>query len=305
MSIQIVKEENQNEGYLENKNEAQIGNQIIRQAESELKLRGYSQKTCKAYLWHIKNFVGYYSKCPTELGNLEIRQYLLQLLEQEKASHSFVTQAVSALKFLFKIVLQRTDATAKLPRPKKEQKLPDVLSQQEVTRLMENITNLKHRAILLLVYSAGLRVGEVVRLKQEDIDSDRGLIHVRQGKGRKDRFTLLSQVALETLRIYFKEYRPVKWLFPGAQPGRHLTERAVQKIFDQGCEKVGIKKDVSVHSLRHSFATHLLEGGTDLRYIKELLGHVNIKTTEIYTHVTERDIRRIQSPLDKLNLKKD
>ncbi len=256
------------------------GEELLGQVEKELQLRGYSPKTCKTYLWHIKHYICFYSKDPMELGEPEIRQYLLHLLGKEKTSHSFVTQAVSSIKFLYKIVLQKAEVTAKLPRPKREQKLPDVLSQQEVTRILESIYNLKHRAILLLVYSAGLRVGEVVRLRMEDIDSDRGLIHVRQGKGRKDRYTLLSQLALEVLRIYFEEYRPRKWLFPGVQPGRHLTERTVQKIFEQACEKAEIRKDVSVHSLRHSFATHLLEGGTDLRYIQELLGHVSSKTTE-------------------------
>ncbi len=148
-------------------------------------------------------------------------------------------------------------------------------------------------------------MGEVVRLKVEDIDKERKLIHVRQGKGRNDRYTILSEAALQVVDIYCQKYRPSDWLFPGADPDRHVTERSVQHIFEQAREKVGIKKDVSVHSLRHSFATHLLEGGTDLRYIQELLGHKSSKTTEIYTHVSERDIRRIQSPLDRLMLKKE
>ena len=153
---------------------------------------------------------------------------------------------------------------------------------------------------MLLTYSAGLRLGEVVRLRVEDIDSERHLIHVRQGKGRKDRYTVLSQVAWEALRAYMQEYQPQKWLFPGARPERHLHERSVQKVFERAREKVGIHKDASVHTLRYSFATHLLESGTDLRYIQELLGHKSSKTTEIYTHVSERDIGRIQSPLDSL-----
>jgi integrase/recombinase XerD len=151
-----------------------------------------------------------------------------------------------------------------------------------------------------LTYSAGLRVGEVVRLKLEDIDEERKLIHIRQAKGRKDRYTVLSQVAWDFLNIYLKKYQPEVWLFTGAESGTHLTERSVQHIFENACEKAGIKKDVSVHSLRHSFATHLLEGGTDLRYIQELLGHASSKTTEIYTHVSKRDIGSIQSPLDRL-----
>jgi integrase/recombinase XerD len=186
----------------------------------------------------------------------------------------------------------------------KEKKRPEVLSYQEVAKILKVITNLKHRAILFLVYSAGLRVGEVVNLKISDIDSDRMLIHVKQGKGKKDRYTVLSQIALDELRIYVKRYRPDDWLFQGGDGKGHLTERSVQKVFDKARTAAGIKKDVSVHTLRHSFATHLLEGGTDLRYIQELLGHSSSKTTEIYTHVTEKSISKIQSPLDRLMAEK-
>ena len=156
----------------------------------------------------------------------------------------------------------------------------------------------------MLVYSAGLRVGEVVRLKVEDIDSNRMLIHIKGSKGRKDRYTMLSETALETLRQYRREYKPTKWLFEGARMGRYLSTRTVEKVVEHACEKAGIKKNVSVHTLRHSFATHLLEGGTDLRYIQEILGHKDSKTTEIYTHVSTKSIGKIKSPLDTLNLKK-
>lgn len=234
------------------------------------------------------------------MGEKEVRSYLLRLLEEQDNSHAYVNQVISALKILFKNVLKRPGVVISVPRPKKERKLPDVLSQQEISRLLKAVDNVKHRAIMLLIYSAGLRVGEVVRLKPEDIDSERNLIHIRQGKGKKDRYTLLSQTALEALRLYADEYLPNKWLFPGVHPGKHMHERSVQKIFDGAREKAGITKDVSVHTLRHSFATHLLEAGTDLRYIQELLGHQSSKTTEIYTHVSKRDIGRIQSPLDRL-----
>lgn len=155
----------------------------------------------------------------------------------------------------------------------------------------------------MLVYSAGLRVGEVVRLRVEDIDSKRMLIHVKGSKGRKDRYTILSERALETLRQYWREYKPTKWLFEGARDRRYLSTRTVEKILEHACKKAGIRKDVSVHTLRHSFATRLLEGGTDLRYIQEILGHKDIKTTEIYTHVSTKSIGKIRSPLDRLNLK--
>ena len=165
-------------------------------------------------------------------------------------------------------------------------------------KILQSLSNIKHKAILTPVYFAGLRVGEVVKLKPEDIDSDRRLIYIRGSKGRKDRYALLSDIALRILREYYKEYKPSKWLFEGARKGRHISTRTVQAIFRQACEKAGIKKEVSVHSLRHSFATHLLENGVDLRYIQKILGHKSSKTTEIYTHVSKASIASIKSPLD-------
>ena len=170
------------------------------------------------------------------------------------------------------------------------------------TKILTALTNEKHKTILFLIYSAGLRVGEVVKLKADDIDSERMLIHIVQGKGRKDRFTVLSQITLNQLRKYFMLYKPEIWLFPGQDNKSHITERTVEKVFKDACKIAKIKKKVSVHSLRHSFATHLLEGGTDLRYIQELLGHTSTKTTEIYTHVSQKSLRNISSPLDKMML---
>lgn len=214
---------------------------------------------------------------------------------------------MSAIKFLCQNILNKNDLTIYVPRPRKEHKLPVVINQKEVLRILESVKNEKHHAILILIliYSAGLRVGEVVRLKIEDIDSERMLIHIKQGKGRKDRYTMLSQVALKILRDYTTRYKPETWLFPGGKENKHLTERSVQKVFENALQKARIKKNVSVHSLRHSFATHLLENGTDLRYIQELLGHESSKTTEIYTHVSEKEVRRIQSPLDRLMQEKN
>lgn len=274
--------------------------QLLEAVDQELKLRGYGAKTRKAYLGHVDRFIRFCGKAPQDLSEMEVRGYLLHLLEKQEASHAYLNQCISTLKFLYERVLKQPSLIVNLPRPKRERKLPEILSRQEVLRLLEVVENPKHRAIMLLTYSAGLRLGEVVRLRVEDIDSARRLIHIRGAKGRKDRYTILSQVALEALRIYFKRYHPEKWLFPGAKPERHIHERTVQKIFGQAREAAGIRKDVSVHTLRHSFATHLLEAGTDLRYIQELLGHKSSKTTEIYTHVSERGIGRIQSPLDSL-----
>lgn len=167
-------------------------------------------------------------------------------------------------------------------------------------KILSALKNEKHKTILFLVYSAGLRVGEVIKLTAQDIDSQRMLVHIVQGKGRKDRYTVLSEIALEQLRKYYKLYKPEKWLFPGQNPKEYITVRTVERIFENACEAAKITRKVSVHSLRHSFATHLLEGGTDLRFIQELLGHESSKTTEIYTHVTDKSIAKIQSPLDKM-----
>ena len=190
-----------------------------------------------------------------------------------------------------------------IKRPRKDKKLPVVLSKEEVAKILNSVDNLKHSAILMLVYSAGLRVGEVVRLKPEDIDSNRMLIHIKGAKGRKDRYTLLSEKTLEVLREYWRKYKPEKWLFGGAREGRYLSIRSVQKIFEQACERAGIRKEITIHGLRHSFTTHLLEGGTDLRYIQELLGHKDSKTTEIYTHVSTKSLGKIRSPMDSIDLK--
>ena len=274
--------------------------QVLERMKEELKLRGYGHKTLKSYLGHTTRFIHFFGKDPQALKENEVRQYLLNLIESESVSHSYVNQCISALKFLYGKVLNQPALIGELPRPKKERKLPNVLSWEEVAQLLKAVDNPKHRAIMLLTYSAGLRLGEVVRLKVDDIDVQRNLIHVRQGKGRQDRYTVLSSVALEALRIYYKQNQPKKWLFPGVRAGRHLHERSVQKMFSQACEKAGIRKEVSVHTLRHSFATHLLEAGTDLRYIQELLGHKSSKTTEIYTHVSQHNMGQIQSPLDHL-----
>lgn len=275
-------------------------NKLISKMREELNLKGYSHKTQKSYLNHIKIFSGFINKHLEEVQIQDIRGYLFDLLEKQQVSHSYASQAISSIKFLYNEVLH-TNIVVDLPRPKKEKKLPNILSQGEVLKILQALDNEKHKAILFLVYSAGLRVGEVVRLKINDIDSKRMLIHVVQSKGLKDRYTVLSQLCLEKLRIYVKKYRPETWLFPGSKTGSHLTERTVEKIFENACSKAKISKDVSVHTLRHSFATHLLEGGTDLRYIQELLGHSSSKTTEIYTHVTEKSIMKILSPLDRID----
>lgn len=267
--------------------------------EKELKLRGCTVRTRKTYLYHIGQFINYFMEAPERLDEKHVREYLLYLIEKRKVSRAYHNQAVSALKFLYTHILKKPAVSFDIPRPRKEKKLPQVLSEEEVLSILNVIRNLKHRALIMLIYSSGLRVSEAVKLKIEDIDEYRFLLRVRGGKGQKDRYTILSEVALKVLRVYLRTYKPEKWLFPGRDE-RHLTTRSAEKIFESALKRAGIKKDVGVHSLRHSFATHLLENGVDLRYIQELLGHKRPETTQIYTHVMRKDIARIRSPLDRL-----
>jgi len=274
--------------------------QILLKMEEEIKLKGYSFETKKSYMGHIRRFSSFINKDLDKVSSEDVRKYALFILEKEGLSHSYVNQAISSIKFLCNDVLNQNTIINAIPRPKKVKKLPVVLNFHEVTKILDALKNEKHKAILFLIYSAGLRVGEVVKLKAKDIDNERMLIHVVQGKGKKDRYTVLSQITLKQLRKYYSLYKPEEWLFPGQNDKGHITERTVEKIFKNACDIVNIKKEVSVHSLRHSFATHLLEGGVDLRYIQELLGHASSKTTEIYTHVTQKSLTNIKSPLDNI-----
>jgi site-specific recombinase XerD len=249
----------------------------------------------------VKRFYSFYTANRGEAVHEIVRKYSYYLLSQQRSA-SYVNQAISAIKFYLEHVCGQVGEKPMYVRPKKENKLPNVLSQAEVIRILKHVTNRKHRAILSLTYSSGLRVSEVVRLRWTDFDPERRTLRVRQGKGKKDRLTVLSETAYEIFQQYFQAEQPKgQWLFPGQTPGSHLTERTVQKVFEKALQNSQIAKEVTLHSLRHSFATHLLEGGTDIRYIQELLGHKRLQTTEIYTHVAIKDVRRIQSPLDRMD----
>ena len=267
--------------------------------QKELKIRKYSVRTIKSYMRYNRVLLLFTGKRPEEIENDDIKKYLYYMVEQKKVATSTLNIIINALKFYYGEILGKK-FIYEVKRPKKDKKLPVVLSRKEVKKILEATTNIKHKAILILIYSGGLRVGEVVRLKPEDIDANRKLIHIRASKGRKDRYTLLSDVAIQVLREYWKKEKPKEWLFPSWNKEKHITTRTVQKIFQNACRKAGIKKNVSVHSLRHSFATHLLESGIDLRYIQELLGHKSTKTTEIYTHVSTKNLSAIKNPLDDL-----
>lgn len=268
------------------------------QMQGDMELRGFSKPTQKTYLREVSRFVQHFGKPPEELGEKEIKEYLLHVVRDRKISLSTLKQYYSALRFLYKITLQRDWVVDKIPYPKQTTKLPVILDKEEVQSMFCATQNIKHKAILMLTYSAGLRVSETAHLAVSDIDSTRMLIHVRQGKGGRDRYSLLSHVALDTLRQYWKEYHPASWLFPGQEADRPISPSSMQMIFTHAKKKAGITKPVSIHSLRHSFATHLLEAGTDLHHIQLLLGHASPKTTTIYLHVSKHNLSRIASPLD-------
>lgn len=266
----------------------------------ELRLRNYSPKTIRSYMSCLRSFILYFQpRHPRELGEADVRFYLLDLLEKRELASSTVNQVFNALRFLYVELYRMPFTIGSIPRPQKEKKLPNVLSQEESLKILSHVDNLKHKTLLMLIYSVGLRVGESVRLKIGDIDGQRKMIHIRGAKGRKDRYTLLSEAALEALRQYYREYKPKEYLFEGQGSRTHLSERSIQNVFRRAVKKAGIRKPITVHGLRHSFATHLLESGVDLRYIQELLGHNSSKTTEIYTHVSKKTLGKIVNPLDQ------
>ncbi len=267
-----------------------------------LKLRQYSPSTIKTYISMFRMFMEYYSeKQLDEITEEEIRDYLLFLVEEKNVSQSHQNQSINAIKFYYEKVLGQPVKKYYIQRPRSEKKLPVVCSVEEVAAILKGTTNLKHKCILYLIYSAGLRLSEVIHLRPTDIDSDRMTIHIRHAKGKKDRISLLSDKTLTLLRQYYKEYRPKTWLFEG-QFDNQYSPRSVQNILQTALRTTKIRKKVTVHTLRHSFATHLLEGGVDLRYIQNFLGHESTRTTQIYTHVTKKGIDKIKSPLDNLDI---
>jgi integrase/recombinase XerD len=226
----------------------------------------------------------------------------LHLIDDEGYASSSLNQVLNALRFLYVEIYKKPFALGDVPRPRKERKLPDVLTQGEVKRLFKVVTNPKHRMVLMIAYSAGMRIGEVIRLRPEDIDRERRMIHIRGAKGKKDRYTMLSEKIMDELIGYLSVFKPTKYLFEGDRDGKPYSQSSVEKIFHKAAGRAGITKPVTFHTLRHSFATHLLEQGVDLRYIQELLGHASSKTTEIYTHVSTKNIAGIRSPLDNLDI---
>jgi len=274
----------------------------IEAVRRELRLANYSHQTSKAYRSCLRIFARHV--CPKPLRdatNADIRSFLLHLMEHREYAAASINQMINALRYLYVELYRRPMVLGEIPRPKKEKKLPNVLSQSEVKRIFEAVKNVKHRALLMVTYAGGLRLKEVVSLRFEDLDSDRNMTHIRGAKGRKDRYTLLGVAALEVLREYWKAYKPRNWLFEGNTAGKQLSKKTAEEVFAQAVQRAKIQKHVTFHSLRHSFATHLLEAGVDIRYIQELLGHSSTRTTEIYTHVSQLKVAQIRSPLDQIS----
>lgn len=267
---------------------------------AKLEYKRYSINTARTYISCFEKFMNHFDNQDLlEINENDIQAYL-NLKAQEGVSSSQLNQILNSVKFYYEVVKEMPNRFYSIDRPFKEERLPKVLSAEEVFAIINATPNIKHRCILSLLYSAGLRRQELLNLRIEDIDSKRMMINIRMGKGRKDRHTILSKSALEDLRLYFKEWKPKVYLFEGAKVGKPYGRSSVSKILERASLKAGIKQKVTPHMLRHSFATHLLESGTDLRYIQALLGHNSSKTTEIYTHVSNAHAQQVKSPFDSL-----
>lgn len=266
-----------------------------------LETKRYSINTARTYIGLFSEFIRYFKGMSLkEINENDIKQYMLTIVKTGK-SLSCQNQVINAIKFYYEQVLDMPQRFYEIERPRKEQKLPTVLSEEEILRIISSTTNIKHKAILVTIYSCGLRLSELLNLKITDVQSDRGLLIVKDGKGNKDRNTILSDTTLALLRKYYLAYKPKEYLFEGRDGGRYSV-KSVQNIVKHSLKTAKITKRASTHTLRHSFATHLLENGTDLRHVQTLLGHSSPKTTEIYTHVSTKGLQGVVSPIEKLKI---
>ena len=266
----------------------------------DLRLRNYTAKTQQCYVYCVFAFARYFHKSPEELGPKHIREYQLYLLEKKKCSWAHFNQTVCALRFLYRITLEKNWVVDRIPFPRRERKLPEVLSQSEVVQFLAAIRKLKYRVALTTAYAAGLRLSEILNLRVSDIDSKRMTIRVRQGKGHKDRYVMLSPKLLDLLRQYWETQRPTTWLFPGKTKQDQLNEGVLQHVARRARQRSGLKKRITTHTLRHCFATHLLEAGTDIRTIQLLMGHATLQTTVQYIHISQGAVAAVRSPFDEL-----
>lgn len=261
----------------------------------------YSPNTIRTYTDMVRLFLMFYKD--KEIGlltNDDVVHFVNEYMVKNNLSYSYQNQLVNGLKLFYQEVEKSRIRIEKIQRPRREHKLPNVLSKEEVKSILDAHANIKHKTMLSLIYACGLRRSELLNLKPADVDSKRMLLIIRRAKGRKDRISPISEKTLEMLRTYYKAYKPKVWLFEGQHPGSQYSAKSLQSVLKQALQKANIIKPVTLHWLRHSYATHLLEGGTDLRYIQELLGHKSSKTTEIYTHVSTKQIQQIKSPFDSL-----
>jgi integrase/recombinase XerD len=266
-----------------------------------MRSRRYSENTIGTYCEALRTFLRFFAgKQVNEISNHDVILFNNEYLLKNALSSSFQNQVVNAIKLFFRTVESKTMVIEAIHRPKSKKQLPNVLSKEEVKLILNAPKNIKHKAMLSLIYSCGLRCGELLKLKPEHVDSKRNVLIIKQGKGRKDRIAPLSNKIIEMLRDYFKMYRPIVYLFEGQDEGEQYDDRSLQNVLKQCLVKANITKPVTLHWLRHSYATHLLENGTDLRYIQEILGHSSSRTTEIYTHVSTKSIQNIMSPFDSL-----
>jgi site-specific recombinase XerD len=271
---------------------------ILAKYDIALTSNGFGKKTRGNYRLQVKWFLEWFRQDPATAANQDVKDYILWNIDQGRSA-SHIRQAKAALTLLYQEVVKLPFVVANLPHLKNPESVPIVLSKAEVERLLAASEDLKQKALISLAYSAGLRVGEVIRLKVTDILSDRGQIRIRNGKGNKDRYTLLADQTLKTLREYYRVEQPKEWLFPGIIPGQPMSVSAAERSFQRVRVRVGINPKARIHTLRHSFATHLHEAGTDIRYIQELLGHVDIRTTQRYIRVSKRNLVNVKSPLDE------
>ncbi len=273
---------------------------LYERMREDLILKGYSPHTRSGYLRCALNFAGHFMRSPEEMGEQEIREFLLHLAKR-KVSPFTQDQYVNAIKFLYSVTLKRPEVVKNIPHPKRPKVLPVILSQEEVLSFFEKIRSVKYKAIIATAYAAGLRISEVCALRINDIDSKRMRIHIRSGKGKKDRYVMLGESLLALLREYFKTARPKgEYLFPGQKAGTHLSTATVSLVVRRVNKNSGLSKKATMHTFRHCFATHLMEAGTDIRVLQVLLGHSSIKTTLHYTHITDRFVGKLVSPLDMI-----
>ena len=276
--------------------------ELLLKMQMDMELRGFSPKTVTVYLKGVRKISKFHNLPPENLTYDHVREFLHDAITVRKLSRSYVNSNYSAIKFFFEITLNKEWDMSNIPRVKQPSKLPIVLTPTQIHQLFDSVTNLKHKTMLVICYSAGLRVGELMNLRVADIDSNTMRIRIRAGKGNKERYTLLSKSALDLLRLYYKKYHPQDYLFQSFSKNKPLTTRNIQMVFRDKCDLLGFPKETTIHSLRHSFATHLLLDGTSIIVIQKLLGHSKLSTTTVYLHLTTADVTKVTSPFDNLEV---